>query len=773
MHEAAELATALQLAVKALQFYAPDHPRFLEGLAQADAAASALLRLRPRVTLTTARGSLLVDGEPFLNPNVHAKALSVEMEKRQIGGFVFAAGLDRRELIELARVMAARPEQVRSEGGAAELLRRAEVVHVRISQVRYEAVTEGEEVVWSNAMRRNDVADAPADALPALLQQFLLGQLRAKGSAAGSGGGEGGTGEVGSAEGAAGRARETLGGIGSEAEGSGAVAGAEGGGGEGAGGAGDSALQELLVRTLTSGGGQAHELLRAAIEGMDPLSQLALLISVERLPPGEGNDALRVAARKLAGEFDGGSGSGSADPARILVQAIAGNDEQLTLLRDRMADMGVSREELDELLDVLSWERLGPDQRLAKLLGSERIFDFPADKLLTFVRQLLDAGKHEGVQRLVEHYSAGAGHESYYVRQTVCDTLGQMALFIKEPGLSRQAEQVLGTVILNRLVKETDRRMKTVLAGSAANFIAMLVATGRAEPALRVLGRIDLAVSAAAEGALVREAALALQEGFGEPHRAGALVEQAIAEDAEGFINVITPLMARLGGAPAPRLLEALGTEEDRNRRGRLVKALKAIGEPAFPYLVEALRSPMWYVVRNALSVLGDIGTEEQAGPVGRRLEHGDPRVRRTAARALSKIGGPEAEAMLIQAMNDRDVETQVEVLHCLGAIKAVGAVPGLTELARSRGIGAADDKVRELAATTLGQIASEAAVPALGEILRGKSFFGRDTPAVRIAAGRALSAINTTAARDMLRAAAESESDRTTRLALSKLLGP
>jgi HEAT repeat protein len=174
--------------------------------------------------------------------------------------------------------------------------------------------------------------------------------------------------------------------------------------------------------------------------------------------------------------------------------------------------------------------------------------------------------------------------------------------------------------------------------------------------------------------------------------------------------------------------------------------------------------------VRNALNVLGDIGTAAQSEAIGRGLAHGDPRVRRAAARALNKIGGDAAERLLVGAMNDKDAETQAEVMLCLGSMKAQAAIPGLAELARAKLLGT-DDKVRELAVTTLGQIGTDAVVPALGEILRAKSFFGGSTPMIRIAAAKALSQVRTPAARAALKTAASAESDRATKAAIEKLI--
>jgi len=624
MQQAADFATALQLSTKALQFYTPDHPRVVEAVAHLEQACIALLEQQPRVSLTAAKGNLLVDGQPFVAPPAHVRALAAELEKRHIGGMILVAGATRRELLELVRLLTMRPEQIKTGGGAEEILARADVVHVRISRVRYEAVTDGEEVVWAKSVRHVDANDA-ATAVPAILQSMA---------------------------------------------------------------AGDDVRPEDL---------------------------------------------------------------------RMVLDVVANQDEQLTLLRERLTEMGINREQFDELLNIIAWDKLELDQRVESMLEGNRIFGLLPGKFQRFIRELLEADRPQAIERLLEHYVTGLKQDTVSVRHNVSDGLAQIVTL----HLARESEQIVGTAILNHFVKETDPRVRSVIAQAAANLLAMLVATGRCEPALRVLETLDKTSPLAMD---------ALAPAFGEAHRAAELIAQICTSDTESLGHYVMPLVARLGGAIAPHIIEALGSEEDRNRRGRLVKALKAIGEPAFPFLVEALRSHVWFIVRNALNVLGDIGTEAEIEAIGKTLAHSDPRVRRAAARALGKIGGADAERLLVGAMNDRDSETQAEVLLCLGSMKAQSAIPGLAELARAKLLGT-DDKVRELAVATLGQIGTDAAVPILGEILRAKGFFGRDTPTFRIAAARALAAIKTPAARVALKTAVNAESDRATRAALEKLI--
>jgi hypothetical protein len=750
MRSVADFAAALHLSAKALQFYSAEHPRSQEAIQELERATAGLLVARSRVSLTAAKGTLLLDGEPVAIDGAHVKRLAAELERRDVRGFNLMSGVTGRELMELARLLAQRPEQIKGSGGAEELLKGANVPHIRISHTRYEAVNEGEEVVSAKSDGENS-SSAPSltDALAGLLERHLLGQRfdGTAGGGTGSGSGDGGT-EAADAAGGAG---------GSETD--------------------ARTVEDALLAALLAGDeeeppaltmlARGREILRKVLDGMEPLAQLALLVSLDRLPPSRARDAFQAAAVELTGTFAGGGPAGN-DAFTSLVGRLSQRTEEAVLLQERLTAMSVSREQLDEVLAIVTWEKLSFEERTEKLTSSDQALSFPPEKLVQFIAELLENRHYPDVMRIVERYARGIDHQSIFIRHNVSDVLAQLALFMKSPGLPRQVEQIIGTAILNHFVREREPQMKGRVAEGAANLIAMLTATGRGEPALRALTQLENAAAATPPGSQPRQFVAALEGALGEPFRAQEIITQLVTADAETVNQMVMPLVEYLGGIIAPHAIEALGTEEDRNRRGRLVKALKAIGEPAFPFLVSALHAPVWYVARNAINVLGDIGTREHVRPIGRNLSHGDPRVRRAATRALSKIGGEEAEAFLAAAIQDRDRETQNEVLVCLGSMKGGRAVPEILELIRSR---RADDSIRELAVTTLGHIGSEAAIPALGELLRSRTLLGREPVAIRIAAGAALGKINSRAARAVLQSALSIETDRTVKEVLSESL--
>ena len=754
-----EFATALHFAAKAFQMYTGEHPKSVDALTALTRAANALLSQNERISLLAAKGQMLLQGKPIEPQTIQLRNLAKLIDERDFGGILMVQGVEAAELRELVRVFATRPQQIRDAGGADRILDRAGVQHLRVSRVRYEALTEGEEVVWKSARRADADEKAPED-LPALLRRMLLRILKEE-EGEGEGKGEG------------------------EGEGEGAAEGD---------GTGDDA--EAIESALEGdGAAKPEEILQEALTGLQPEIQLALLMSVGRVASPELRSALAPAARSIisgpgfgmsSGGEKRGEGTGEeSGPAVVvdgrllmaendllvrLLNALPERDRSLELLRDRLVDLGISRDQLDEILDVVAWEKLTTDQKIQKLLARDQILDFPADKLRLFVRELLEEKRFEDAGRVVERLGRGLRHESATIRESVVGSFAFIATLVRDPGASPEIEQMLARLTLNHLLRESDPRVQPVAAIAVANLAISYAATGHGENTVRDLSRLQAAVTAAEENnPNAKQAWDSLTAAFADPQRSSAIVSLICQSDADSLSRSVLPFVTFIGPAIAERVIDALASEEDRNRRGRLVRALKTIGAPAHPYLIEALESPTWYVVRNALNVLGDIGSLDFATAVGRRLKHGDARVRRAAARALGKFGGADAESLLAGAIGDPDAETQREILLCVGAIKAQGALPAIIELARPRRFGMSDDAMRELAIATLGQIGSPAAIPFLSDIVRRKGAFGRDPLQLRVTAAKALAGIGTPEAHETLQAAIGSESDAAARESLAR----
>lgn len=222
-------------------------------------------------------------------------------------------------------------------------------------------------------------------------------------------------------------------------------------------------------------------------------------------------------------------------------------------------------------------------------------------------------------------------------------------------------------------------------------------------------------------------------------------------QNSEGQASIVEALTT-LQEKAAWALVDRLATEDNSQIRKLLSDALVKLGDCAVPALIERLPDNRWYIARNAVTILGRIKNRKTAIHLRPYLNHRDYRVRREAVRALGRIGGPVAIKGLQQLIDNRDrelcplalitlgtmkneaaVEPLLKLLETFdpllkllelkkGAIKALGAIgspqaaPSLIKTLKRRGLWKRNqyNKLRSLAAQSLGHINIEDAVPVL-----------------------------------------------------------
>ncbi|MFO0841324.1 MAG: HEAT repeat domain-containing protein [Gemmataceae bacterium] len=130
------------------------------------------------------------------------------------------------------------------------------------------------------------------------------------------------------------------------------------------------------------------------------------------------------------------------------------------------------------------------------------------------------------------------------------------------------------------------------------------------------------------------------------------------------------------------------------------------------PAVVEALRKlveedsdPAWTALAVEALALRKAGARPAVGPVRKALTHPDPVVRRNAAEALGRIGGPEPQVIpaLAERLSDGDAVVRGAAARSLGWFgpAAKPAAPALRKL-----LDDPDKAVRSQAAQALGRIA-------------------------------------------------------------------
>jgi histidyl-tRNA synthetase len=118
--------------------------------------------------------------------------------------------------------------------------------------------------------------------------------------------------------------------------------------------------------------------------------------------------------------------------------------------------------------------------------------------------------------------------------------------------------------------------------------------------------------------------------------------------------------------------------------RKMVCEVLEEIGKDHIGIIGEGTYDSLWYVARNVAAILGRIGKEEGVKFLKNVMKHSDLRVRKEAITSLTKIGGKEAQALLVSALDDEDKGIRILACRGLAQTKEKSALPVLMKIIQS-----------------------------------------------------------------------------------------
>jgi hypothetical protein len=753
MNDFLQFAQSLAVALKALQMYTYTHPRAQESLAALHTLLERWLLDQERLQFIVSGSKAFLDGQVQDTRSPQISALVRLVSERGISGFIFERGATPEEVLVFLQGLATKPAKLEEQGGFEALLRTSGVFHIKVSQTRYQEVTEGEASGPEDKAPAFSPAPPPSpspDNLVKFIREALLASL-ARGATVR----EGSTGGV--------TEDSDLG-----------------------------FLKDLNPADLSGLGPLGRELglgegmptpgqlgtLRQVLMGLTPEVQLGLLAGMASLPEHPAGLALGVKA--LAGEIlavatstllaKGASWLQLKGPLQGILRPLSDRDALVRTLSAHLRAAGQDASQAEAILRHLDWEALSLEGKLLKVLEEGYLFELSLEQRLALLRELLDLRRFDEFLRIQEVVLETLRVDRPDLRLKAIQTLTGVARWALDPGLPVGGEGPLAEALRAHFAWEPDPPIHRWTAEALESLLAALIQRGELGAVISDLQELDGLCAFLEEQHSWRNEALArLRASILRPQLLDAAVDRAFSLERDLMLAELHPYLEFLGDPMARHLVGRLAEENDRTRRGRLVEAVRSMGPISLPALMDALTSPAWYLVRNALTLLSDLGDAGCVPAIVPLLRHPEPRVRRTAVRALWKLGGPGVEPHLLAQMKEADAETMQEILFALGQLRSEGGLPQVTELAQDKRV---LERLRIQAMDTLGHIASPKAVPVLLECLRRKGFFGGgESPAIRLAAAKALVAIGTPEALAAFQRAVEAEPKGEERESMRRLL--
>ena len=739
MKDFPRLAQALLMAHKAMMMYTYAHP---QAQAQVRSAHDLLVRWflqEEKLQFVVVGPKVFAGGELLDARNTNVAGLAKLLTDRAVSGLIIELGLSVEELRAFLEGLLLKPARLDEAGGVEAYLRGRYVTHVKISQVRYQEVHEGEATDQAPvldavpALSENEFARLLAEALKAALEEARTRQE------------EEGSGESFPAA--------DLSGLGPLAS---------------SFGFGDGMPSPSRLSQI-----------RKTMLGLSPEEQISVLKGLTSLP--DSPEGLSVGMRALVGESlaaamavalsRGVSWDDLQQPLTDILRTLPERQAIVRMVTARLHIEGQDGAPLSSALKSIEWETLPLESRLLKVLEEGGLYEVTHDMRLALLRELLDQRRVEELLRILDLLITSLHSEEGHERQMAIRTLAGVARWAVDPGLPPDAELPLAEALRAHFAWEPDPALHAWSTQAMEFMLAALLGRGQLKAILGDLEELEGLSSIVGENRPWRMEAIAyLRSCLLRPHALNQAIEQIFGPDRDRVIQEVHPYLELLGTPMAQHMLGRLESESDRAHRGRLVEAIRSLGLGAQEALLQALSAPAWYLVRNSLSVLCDVGDAGCIPWVVPLMRHPDVRVRQAAVRALWKMGGPQSEPHLVARLADADEATLAEVLFALGQLRAATGLPQVQAIALGKRVPL---RARIQALEALGQIGAPGALPTLLECLRRKTLFRSGEPSpIRLAAAKALATLGTPEAQTALAQVAAREPKGAERDSLCLLLG-
>jgi hypothetical protein len=363
----------------------------------------------------------------------------------------------------------------------------------------------------------------------------------------------------------------------------------------------------------------------------------------------------RVREDPVAGRLIGSMSN--AELTRALVDVGSTGDRDAVDLARRLAEAGVRQVDIVDLTRALE---AGHEEAGTIVAGLEQLgVDLSAERdtatggsVLEVLSGYLAATRNDDVRSIQE--AVGSTSEDLRTAQVLA-VADYLAL---ESDLERAGEALeIWSDELRRALRERDEREVTALLQPVRD---ALMGVGEERPAL-----FEAYVRRALAPDVVLEAVTA-EAGDGHPRLAAVL--------------------APFGDEGVEVLLDVLAEEQDAQRRALLVGALRRTVPDHPKPVVARLSDHRWYVVRNAVVLLGSSGNPSILPRLAQAAQHASAEVRREVPEALANAGGGAAVPHLTRLAIEGPEDLRQQCVGSLGTLVGEEAAAGLGEVVRGSG---------------------------------------------------------------------------------------
>lgn len=653
--QARDLARLLGGAIKRLGMYPRGHPTVKGAVNAPWDLLTRLLAKRGELTLAIRGERLLVDDFPLEKGVPAYDKLLLDMEDRRLGGVALLEGLRKEELWGFLEALSLKPDLLHSKGGMASFLEKRGIEHIRVNEIHLSGIGQTLELLEE-------------------VEGYLKGEIK---------------------------------GLSSFLE------------------ANPSLLGESIGRMLEDKPPQLKgqlikdNLRRIAFTILeaspDPrrakryMAQLILSLNSQLkgwLEKGEGGEA---ETEDITGELvkeildevridlvvRGFTREGaSLNRAKVLVGNLFQEGEReriFPLLKERLSRAGVSEENWSWIKGKEQRSKESIMKRAKGVFEKELSILTNPEEVYGVVNGLLSIGEGKMVGEMLSRFAQALGEGSPQERMKIAQNFSNLLNNLLEVDQVELLDQNL-EALAERGGKEQDEDVFEVISSLLREQALNLIGKGRYSSASTIIHLLGQEADPQGDFPLEHRliAARALR-GIGTPQVVSQLVERIVEGECR---KEVASILTDLGTKEVAEGLLKVFTHPDRGVRQIALHILAQIGENSLGPLTKLwqrksahrpegtlLENESWWVMRNSICLLGEIGQEISLPLLKNCLEDPDYRVRLETVRALEKIRSIRAVPFLSRAVADPQTEVRRAAIVALGTIGDKEAVSPLMEI--------------------------------------------------------------------------------------------
>jgi HEAT repeat protein len=378
------------------------------------------------------------------------------------------------------------------------------------------------------------------------------------------------------------------------------------------------------------------------------------------------------------------------------------------------------------------------------------------------IRQLYEMGEHDLTAGMLVKLADNLGAESEKVRRyaahLIKETLSEL-----DDKQGPMAAEVLAPLLVESVVSEDDYQTFVHETDSLGLLTEVYLKNEEVDHAANILDLLISLTSARNPKGLElkRHAKIVLDSLMGP----GGLIDPAriLTQENKQKRLLTVKVLSKLGTDALQPLVETVKDRSQVDLRGRAIESLAAAGTAGIKALSAELKKPNpWYIYRNVLRTLSDIGDPAANEDISLMADNADERIRREVIWSLSRLGSRESLDFIKEAVNDPSPSVRRTAVRVLGSFGDTAVVAFLVDIinTNTKRSKDADRSLAEAACLALGDLHDSKYVPMLEEMLDRRGMFKKGKPdEIRAAAALALGTLGDASAVPALERAVRDQS--------------